>query len=773
MKVVFIRYSRNVGLFASIILIFLIVIFDSSSSEIIDNPSSNSDTIRMGLCLVDIEREIYDSLETTFLIDNNTFSDLKIGESEFSFAIRLLSGYPDEFQEFSVRRGDIPSLIAVNNTKDVVIKYISRESLLAFPPGKKHCIVRLGVYDPDNVSLPITEDDLIEFKDYILIAKKTIKYIDSYDELVDFDTVYVKPPQTLELIWSAENLARKDIRIEAEQFLRINPDAEINFYGYGFDYLFPKDTSKNWRFTYYPENAGPDSAIMILKYKPHPVDHPDSSDATQVKIQGFGALQKLSIVNTEGAILVGDTIDLGDVRAGTIKDVMVSVRNDGNIPFGAISENIYQMNNDIPAFGYSFLQKLFADGDDLNPEIVRSFRFRFSPPNKGNYLARYVLESDIPARNIYGYPSSAEKVTFYIKAKAIEPIISFANDTVDFGNIVIHSDCPTRRDTAIFIANSGNTDLMISDVYLEPQPPAPFDIDIDNLEIKAGEQKLFNISFSTQAQAQDTIFQWKLVFVSNSTPPLDTFYVNLKARGIEPYPVNLSLPDLKSKTGRILTFPITVEKDRIWRAKTFDTKLSYNNTLLRFYDYQSFGTGSDGAKGIDIKENLDDQELEISIEMPAGSNFGFSDTLIFLRFSTYLGNEKATPITFLNPIFGDGNCPKALNPNIDNGSFSLDSICGLDFKTVPLPDDIVFVSKFTPNPASEFGHIFFHIPIDAKVEMTVFNSFGNKIMILETSHLQKGDYERAIDCSQLSPGVYVILFKVGGFTHVERFVVAR
>jgi hypothetical protein len=576
----------------------------------------------------------------------------------------------------------------------------------------------------------------------------------------------------LERYWKAENLAGKDIRIEAEQFLRINPDAEINYYGYGFDYDFSKATSKDWKFTYYPENAGPDSAIMVLRYKPHPIEHPDSSDATQVKIQGFGALQELSIVNVEGAVLSGDTIDLGEIKAGRSREVIVSIRNDGNIPFGSLSENIFDVNNDNPSINFSLIQKLFESGENLYPEMVRSFSFNFTPSQKGSYLARYELESDIKHRNIYGYPRSAEKVYFFIKAKAIEPIISFAKDTVDFGNIVIHSDCPTRRDTSIFIANDGNTELTISDVILDPPPPSPFSIEVDDLTIPAGEQKLFKISFSTQAQAQDTLFQWKLAFVSNSTPPLDTFYINLKARGIEPYPVDLSLPDLKSKTGRVLTFPITVERDRIGRAKTFDTKLSYNNTLLRFYDYQSFGTGSDGAKSIDISENIKDQELDISIEMPT-SNFRFSDTLIFIRFSTYLGNEKSTPITFLNPIFGDGNCPKALNPNIKNGSFSLDSICGLEYKTVPLPDDMVFISKVSPNPTFSSSNIFFHIPIDARVDLKIYNSFGNEVKVLVNGFLSKGDYEEEIDCSDLSPGVYVAVFKINGFSHAERFVVAR
>ncbi len=759
--------------YASKVFILLLFSVHLLNAEMITNPASGSDTIKMGICLVDLEREIYDSLETTFIIDNQLDTDIKIGDSHLSFAIKLLEGYPDEFQEFGIRGGDIPSIIGSGEKKEIMIKYFARQSLIAYPPGKKHCAVRLGIYDPDNVSDPLNESDMIEFKDFIIIAKKTIKYIDSFDEVVNFDTVYVKPPQTLEKLWKAENLARKDIRIEAELFLRINPDAEIDYYGYGFDYNFPRDTTKDYRFTYYPENPGPDSAIMILRYKPHPVEHPDSTDETQIKVQGFGAQQNLSIVNVEGGKISGDTIDLGNVKAGTDRDVIVSVRNDGNIPFGAISEGIYKNNFEIEDENFTLLQYLFASGEYLKPGIVRSFTLRFSAPIKGDYLARYELESDIKDRHIYGYPRSAEKVIFYIKAKAIEPIISFADDTVDFGNIVIHRDCPTRRDTSVFIANAGNTDLRIADIYLQPQPPSPFHIDIDNLEIPAGEQKLFNISFSTQAQSPDTLFQWKLVFVSNSTSPLDTFELNLKARGIEPYPVDISLPDLRSKTGRVLTFPINVEKDRIWRARTFDCKLSYNNTLLRYHAHQSFGTGSDGAKSIEISEDIEKQELSISIEMPAGTNFGFSDTLIFLRFSTYLGNERSTPITFLNTIFGDGNCPKALNPNIKNGSFTLDSICGLEHKTVALPDEMYFLSKVNPNPAENKAAVFFHTPIDAKVEISVYNSFGNKVLGLEDSFLAKGDYERNIDCSSLSPGVYLIYFRALGFTQVERFVVAK
>lgn len=745
----------------------------NSFADMIRHSESKSDTIKMGLCLVDEARNIYDSLETSFFIDNTIENTIKIGESNVSFAIKLLEGYPGEFQEFSVRKGDIPSSVFPGNSKEIVLKYLTKPSLIAYPPGKKHCAVRFGVYDPSQITPPLNEDDLIEFKDYILIAKKTTKYIDSFYDIVDFDTIYVKPPKTIEKYWTAENLSGKDIKIDEEHFLPINPDAEIDHYGYGFDYIFPKDTSKSWLFTYYPENPGPDSAIMILNYKPHPDLFPDSTDSKQIKIKGFGALQQIEIINTDGAEFSNDTIYLGEIPVGTEHEVIASFRNNGNIPFGIISENIFKDGSDLISTNYQILEPLYGNGKDLLPGIVNNMSFKFSANQKGTYTARYEINSDIKDRNIYGYPQNAEKVRFFITAKAIEPVISFVSDTVDFGNIVIHRDCPVRRDTSIFIANNGNTDLRITNIYLKPEPPAPFLIDNDNMKIDAGKQELFDISFSTQAQTPDTLFLWKLVFVSNSNPPLDTFELNLKARGIEPYPVDLSLPDLRAKTGRILTYPVLVEKDRIWRAKTFDTRLSYNNTLLRYYNYQSFGTGSDGARIIDIDENIEKQELELKIEMPSGVNFGYSDTLIYLRFSTFLGNEASTPIAFINPIFGDGNCPKALNPNIKNGSFRLDSICGLEYKTVPLPDGEFFVSKIAPNPVTNNASFIFHLPNETEIEIELFNSFGNKIFSIYNGKLAEGDHERTIDCNELTPGVYFIRFRSDLFSETINFLVSK
>ena len=755
-------------------LMFILALSSANShADMIRHAESKSDTIRMGLCLVDESRNIFDSLETSFFIDNTRGNSIKIGESNVSFAIKLLEGYPGEFQEFSVRKGDIPSTVFPDDTKEIVLKYLTKPSLIAYPPGKKHCAVRFGVYDPSQITPPLDEDDLIEFKDYILIAKKTTKYIDSFYDKVDFDTVYVKPPETIEKYWTAENLSGKDINIDEEHFLRINSDAEIDHYGYGFDYVFPKDTSKTWLFTYYPEGPGPDSAVMILNYRPHPDSFPDSTESKQIKIKGFGALQQINIINTDGAEFSNDTINLGEIPAGTEHEVIASFRNNGNIPFGIVSENIFKDGLDLISTNYQIIDPLYGSGKDILPGIVKNMRFKFSANKKGTYTARYEIKSDINNRNIYGYPQNAGKVQFFITAKAVEPVISFASDTVDFGNIVIHRDCPVRRDTSIFIANSGNTDLSITNIFLEPDPPAPFLIDTDNMEIAAGKQELFDISFSTQAQTPDTLFLWKLVFVSNSNPPLDTFELNLKARGIEPYPVDLSLPDMRSKTGRVLTCPILVEKDRIWRAKTFDTRLSYNNTLLRFYNYQSFGTGSDGARVIDIDENIEKQELELKIEMPSGVNFGPSDTLIFLKFSTFLGNEASTPIAFINPIFGDGNCPKALNPNIRNGNFQLDSICGLEYKTVPLPDGEFFVSKIAPNPVINNASFIFHLPEETKIEIDLFNSFGDKISSIDKGMLAGGDHERTINCNKLQPGVYFIRFQADSFSETINFVLTK
>jgi hypothetical protein len=84
----------NAKYVAGTILALFLLIASKSYSSIIDNPDTSSDTIKMGLCLVDVSRELYDSLETKFIISNDTETDLRIGGSEFSFAIRLLSGFP-------------------------------------------------------------------------------------------------------------------------------------------------------------------------------------------------------------------------------------------------------------------------------------------------------------------------------------------------------------------------------------------------------------------------------------------------------------------------------------------------------------------------------------------------------------------------------------------------------------------------------------------------------------------------------------------------------
>jgi hypothetical protein len=93
-------------------------------------------------------------------------------EVSFRLLFDYLVVFPDEFEEFNVRRGDIPLTIQQNESKDLVLKYLASPFLLLYPPGKKHCLVRIGVFDPNNVSDPITEEDMIEYKDYILIAKK-------------------------------------------------------------------------------------------------------------------------------------------------------------------------------------------------------------------------------------------------------------------------------------------------------------------------------------------------------------------------------------------------------------------------------------------------------------------------------------------------------------------------------------------------------------------------------------------------------------------------
>ena len=330
-------------------------------------------------------------------------------------------------------------------------------------------------------------------------------------------------------------------------------------------------------------------------------------------------------------------------------------------------------------------------------------------------------------------------------------------------------------DTVILLSNNGNVTLNVTDIYVDPPPPFPFRVEPGQVNILPSEKESVKVIFSTYNQQSGIVFNANLIIVSNSRVPNDTVIVRLSAMGIEPQLAEVTLPNIKSKPGRRIAYPVLIDKNKISQAKTFTADILFDPSLLMYVDKRILATAVEAAEKVKVGVDTALGKLQIDVSMANSPNSWFysRDTLILLIFDTYLGERVSAPISIIDPKFGNEICNRVLTPSIKNGSFALDSVCGLDWKAVPIAKRKFVLADVYPNPSDDNVFVEISQAFDENVNVSFFNSYGNNVMELASGNLSGGVYTFPASVAQLAPGTYYCVFQSGRFHCVKPFVVLR
>lgn len=739
-----------------------------SRAEIFPENISEADTLDLGITMVN--RPVF----VSFMLKNTGTTKLRMNDIDPSFFLGRI-GSSDDFREFERLGASIIDLDPGESIR-LVINYKAMP-IATYPLGKKFALLRLGLFDPDKYTIP-TEEQLTAFREYVITCTKTNRPLELYSDEVRLDSIYVRPIDTARSAVRIQNADTTDHEVIAQAFSYLSPlpvGEEIRIDTPAVPFVFPANrTIRSWALAYYPLDTQKDSAFLVVRYRPDALNFPDSTIELRTKIIGTGVLQDFRIRETDCTIS-SDTLSLGDVPVGSSKEFYALFANRGNIPFGSISQSVLKNYSNDTDDNYLITRKLRSDAAHIRPGESDTLRFEFAPHERGEFVSRLVIRSDIGNRAIRGYNQSVKQIVYYLVGRAVEPVISLAVDTVDFGNIVIHSECPTYRDSSILVANTGNYALRVSDIVLEPPPPGPFSTDLSNMNIPPGEVAKLKIRFSTDGQPIGVDFFSRLTFVSNSRWPADSFKIYLKARGVQPSTAELKLQHFRRRPGTPVEYSLISEAKKLALAKNFASNLIYDPTLLRYRSYSTVGAASEGAESVIITEDTALGKLSVRIKMPEGASsyFLMRDTLIRLNFDTYLGEAIETPIAFSSPEFGDGVCSKILTTIPTNGLFTLDSVCGLEFKAVKRGKPNFELRAPRPMPARESITISFNLAESGFVRVRIYTATGELAGEVVNSELPSGDYTLDYNCSSLAPGLYFCEFSNGTFRSVREWVVAR
>jgi hypothetical protein len=78
-----------------------------------------------------------------------------------------------------------------------------------------------------------------------------------------------------------------------------------------------------------------------------------------------------------------------------------------------------------------------------------------------------------------------------------------------------------------------------------------------------------------------------------------------------------------------------------------------------------------------------------------------------------------------------------------------------------------------PNPFNPTTKISYSLPIDSKVNVSIYNILGQKVYELVNKSLKAGEYEAVFNASNFSSGVYIYRIKTDNFVQSKKMLLLK
>lgn len=117
-----------------------------------------------------------------------------------------------------------------------------------------------------------------------------------------------------------------------------------------------------------------------------------------------------------------------------------------------------------------------------------------------------------------------------------------------------------------------------------------------------------------------------------------------------------------------------------------------------------------------------------------------------------------------------GNNETSLIDNMELAYAKYQNLVSVDEKTSPFTYNL---SQNFPNPFNPSTRIEFSIPVREKVELSVYNTLGQKIVTLIDKELDAGNHFVDFNAKDLSGGVYFYKIKAGNFSSIKKMVFVK
>ena len=182
-------------------------------------------------------------------------------------------------------------------------------------------------------------------------------------------------------------------------------------------------------------------------------------------------------------------------------------------------------------------------------------------------------------------------------------------------------------------------------------------------------------------------------------------------------------------------------------------KLNYKNSQLSFSYGQNF-----------VKKNL---YREIIQDLPIQKNklkFILNINyvlLLLLAFVLLLSSKSNAQEVLWTRTFGGSDF---------DGSFEYSDMVEVEVNNMPARFSL---EQNYPNPFNPSTVIRYHLPVQSKVTIKVFNILGNEVATLVNEEKQQGVYQLEFDASYLSSGIYFYTLRTNVFVETKKMSLIR
>lgn len=738
-----------------------------------------ADTIDFGIVLFKNSKPV-----TRIVTLNNTGNvPLQIAENLFPhFAVQRVNPLTTEYKEFDfLRTQSFPFRVENGRLDSFFIAYTANPDTVqsAQPLGNRIAKLTMQLTEFGDTSRIAT------LKDYFtLTVLKTKDYLASRTQTLNFDSVYVGAVAPVERVWLLQNVSDSNVRVSAQTMTPLTTRFKQEL-----EFLPPVNSQPPFTFIsndkfpipmkFSPKDSGLCIARYSLTYSPN-IDN--KTDSTAVELRGIGVQQIIDIDNktsaTPGAAVISsqNAITINSTRLGDSITLTFVIRNNGNIPFGLLGQHL---EGDTDQFT---ILKKFRESRHLRPKEFPGIEGEidtavviFKPTQSGNFSVQYVMESDIRSR-IPSAPDSVKRRVVSIIARAAKPalaLLNVSNFTIDFGEVLLPFDksCNApRQPFTLRMQNIGASSLRVRSALL--RPATGFTVDTPEAEIGANQESPLTVTFVPDSAGEYTS---ELLIPTNSaentSEPSDTVRIRLIAKAITPPLLSLSVPSqVTARAGRTVCLPL-IAGDSLFLATSLQATVIIDDTLALLYVGDSIlGTASEGAQ---VSVQPSGKNISVSITTPAGRQFYPKDTVICLMFRTFLSTATVSAISFGSVKIGRNLCASAFPVVPQNGTFSLDSLCGQGYRVVLGSSKGFSLARLAPNPSNELAILEYSLPFAAQASITIYTSFGKEVARIEDGILPSGTYQSAFSTAELAPGMYYCVMQSGLFRQVQPIVIQR